>query len=134
MNPTQYSQDPSIHQLRRPLNPVSRANPVAWFTFWWLKELFQTGLKRPIEEADIYETLSSHQSEQLSYQFEHRWKLELKQERPSFLRVICGIFGWTMVSRGLLYTSVDSFSRYERASSLLMHAATKQRSNFDGIF
>ncbi|XP_058461266.1 probable multidrug resistance-associated protein lethal(2)03659 [Malaya genurostris] len=111
MNPTQYSKDPSIHELRRPVNPVSKANPVARFTFWWLREVFQTGLKRPIEQSDIYETLSSHQSEQLSYQFDREWRRELKKRKASFLRVIWGIYGWTMISRGLLYTTVDSFSR-----------------------
>ncbi|XP_058839982.1 ATP-binding cassette sub-family C member 4-like [Topomyia yanbarensis] len=111
MNPTQYAEDPSIHQLRRLVNPVIKANPVVRFTFWWLREVFQTGLKRPIEESDIYETLSSHQSEQLSYLFDNRWRLELKKQKASFLRVICGIYGWTMITRGLMYTTVDSFSR-----------------------
>ncbi|XP_055617486.1 ATP-binding cassette sub-family C member 4-like [Toxorhynchites rutilus septentrionalis] len=111
MNPTRYEADPSIHELRRVENPVTSANPISRYTFWWLKDLFRAGLKRPIEGADIYETLSAHQSEQLSYQFEDRWRSELKKSKPSFFRVICEIYGWTIISRGLMYTSVDSFAR-----------------------
>ncbi|XP_065085907.1 ATP-binding cassette sub-family C member 4-like [Ochlerotatus camptorhynchus] len=111
MNPTQYGKDPSIHELRREENPVGQANPFSRFTFWWLGGLFRTGLRRPIEESDIYEPLSSHQSEQLTYQFEDRWKRELKRDKPSFLAVIRVIYGWTILSKGFLYTSVDSFSR-----------------------
>ncbi|XP_039444244.1 probable multidrug resistance-associated protein lethal(2)03659 [Culex pipiens pallens] len=111
MNPTQYAQDPSIHEMRREENPVTKANGLSRYTFWWLRNLFRTGLKRPIDEADIYETLSAHQSEQLSYQFEDRWKLELKKDRPSFLRVIVAIYGWTILANGFMYTTIDSFSR-----------------------
>lgn len=111
MNPTQYGKDPSIHELRREENPVGQANPFSRFTFWWLGDLFRTGLQRPIEEFDIYEPLSSHQSEQLTYQFEARWKRELQRDKPSFLAVIRVIYGWTILSKGFLYTSVDSFSR-----------------------
>lgn len=113
MNPTQYGKDPvSIHDLRRDENPVGQANPLSRFTFWWLRDLFRTGLERPIDESDIYEPLSSHQSEQLTYRFEDCWKRQLKRDRPSFLAVIRVIYGWTILSKGFLYTSVDSFSRY----------------------
>ncbi|XP_062563901.1 probable multidrug resistance-associated protein lethal(2)03659 [Armigeres subalbatus] len=112
MNPTQYGKDPiSIHELRRDENPVRRANPFSRFTFWWLKDLFRVGLERPIDEADIYEPLTEHQSEQLTYRFEDCWKRELKRDKPSFLAVIRVIYGWTILSKGFLYTSVDSFSR-----------------------
>lgn len=112
MNPTQYGKDPvSIHELRRDENPVGQANPLSRFTFWWLRDLFRTGLERPIDESDIYEPLSSHQSEQLTYRFEDCWKRQLKRDKPSFLAVIRVIYGWTILSKGFLYTSVDSFSR-----------------------
>lgn len=111
MNPTQYGKDPTIHQLRREQNPVLEANPVSRYTFWWLKKLFQTGLRRPIEESDIYETLSAHQSEQLSYRFTDRWRAELKKEKPSFFRVIFSIYGWTVICNGFFYITVELFGR-----------------------
>ncbi|ETN58308.1 multidrug resistance protein 2 [Anopheles darlingi] len=118
MNPAEYGQDRKIHDLRRVANPVSKANPVSWYTFWWLRNLFRTGLERPIEEADIYDTLSQHQSAQLSYEFEKQWKLEQKrcstgttQSSPSFLRVICRIYWRSIVGYGSMYTIVDLLAR-----------------------
>ncbi|XP_050068097.1 ATP-binding cassette sub-family C member 4-like [Anopheles maculipalpis] len=112
MNPAQYDQDTKIHDLRREANPVTKASPVSWYTFWWLKDLFQTGLKRPIDEIDIYETLSNHQSAQLSYQFERHWKEEQKcNDRPSFLRVICRIYWPSILGYGSMYTIVDLLAR-----------------------
>uniref|UniRef100_A0A182MWL7 Uncharacterized protein n=1 Tax=Anopheles culicifacies TaxID=139723 RepID=A0A182MWL7_9DIPT len=112
MNPAQYDQDTKIHDLRREANPVTKANPVSWYTFWWLKNLFQAGLKRPIDETDIYETLSHHQSAQLSYQFESQWKAEQKGTgQPSFLRVICRIYWRSILGYGSMYTVVDLLAR-----------------------
>ncbi|XP_058060768.1 uncharacterized protein LOC131211356 [Anopheles bellator] len=94
-------------------NPVMRANLVSWYTFWWLKNLFQTGLKRPIEETDIYDTLSQHQSAQLAYEFERQWKQERKrnQQSSSFLRVICRIYWRHILGYGSMYTIVDLMAR-----------------------
>ncbi|XP_050086989.1 ATP-binding cassette sub-family C member 4-like isoform X2 [Anopheles aquasalis] len=118
MNPAEYGQDRKIHDLRRVVNPVTKANPVSWYTFWWLWSLFRTGLERPIEEADIYDTLSQHQSAQLSYEFERQWKLEQKRcsttdtgQSPSFLRVICRIYWRSIVGYGSMYTIVDLLAR-----------------------
>ncbi|XP_049301233.1 uncharacterized protein LOC125774907 [Anopheles funestus] len=112
MNPAEYDQDTKIHDLRREANPVTKAGAVSWYTFWWLKNLFQAGLKRPIDETDIYETLSNHQSAQLSYQFESYWKAELKgSNRPSFLRVICRIYWRSILCYGSMYTIVDLLAR-----------------------
>lgn len=117
MNPAEYGQDRKIHDLRRVVNPVTKANPVSWYTFWWLRSLFRTGLERPIEEGDIYDTLSQHQSAQLSYEFEKQWKLEQKRcstgstQSPSFLRVICRIYWRSIVGYGSMYTIVDLLAR-----------------------
>uniref|UniRef100_A0A182Q496 Uncharacterized protein n=1 Tax=Anopheles farauti TaxID=69004 RepID=A0A182Q496_9DIPT len=112
MNPAEYDRDQKIHDLRRVQNPVSNAGKVSWYTFWWLKDLFCAGLKRPIDESDIYETLSSHQSAQLAYQFERYWKAEQREsERPSFLRVICRIYWQSILGYGSMYTIVDLLAR-----------------------
>lgn len=115
MNPAEYDKDTKIHDLRRETNPVTGASSVSWYTFWWLKPLFETGLKRPIDETDIYETLSTHQSSQLSYQFESYWKAEQKSSKqPSFLRVICRIYWRSILGYGAMYTIVDLLARYDR--------------------
>uniref|UniRef100_A0A182NN20 Uncharacterized protein n=1 Tax=Anopheles dirus TaxID=7168 RepID=A0A182NN20_9DIPT len=112
MNPAEYDRDQKIHDLRRVTNPVGSAGTVSWYTFWWLKDLFRAGLKRPIDETDIYETLSSHQSAQLSYQFERYWRAEQRgSERPSFLRVICRIYWQSILGYGSMYTIVDLLAR-----------------------
>uniref|UniRef100_A0A182U8N1 ABC transmembrane type-1 domain-containing protein n=1 Tax=Anopheles melas TaxID=34690 RepID=A0A182U8N1_9DIPT len=112
MNPAEYDKDTKIHDLRRETNPVTGASSVSWYTFWWLKPLFETGLKRPIDETDIYETLSTHQSSQLSYQFESYWKAEQKSSKqPSFFRVICRIYWRSILGYGAMYTIVDLLAR-----------------------
>uniref|UniRef100_A0A182V4H9 ABC transmembrane type-1 domain-containing protein n=1 Tax=Anopheles merus TaxID=30066 RepID=A0A182V4H9_ANOME len=126
MNPAEYDKDTKIHDLRREINPVTEASSVSWYTFWWLKPLFETGLKRPIDETDIYETLSTHQSSQLSYQFESYWKAEQKSSKqPSFLRVICRIYWRSILGYGAMYTIVDLLAR--------LYASQKQLERMIGV-
>ncbi|KFB46273.1 AGAP004602-PA-like protein [Anopheles sinensis] len=131
MNPAEYDQDKKIHDLRREVNPVTSAGRVSWYTFWWLKNLFQTGLKRPIDETDIYDTLSAHQSAQLSYLFESQWKAEQKRtDNPSFLRVICRIYWSSILCYGSMYTLVDLLARIlqpQCLGGLVSYFAPEQR-------
>uniref|UniRef100_A0AAG5CQF6 Uncharacterized protein n=1 Tax=Anopheles atroparvus TaxID=41427 RepID=A0AAG5CQF6_ANOAO len=131
MNPAEYDQDKKIHDLRREVNPVINAGRVSWYTFWWLKNLFQTGLKRPIDETDIYETLSAHQSAQLSYLFESQWQAEKKRtDMPSFLRVICRIYWRSILGYGSMYTLVDLLARIlqpQCLGGLVSYFAPEQR-------
>lgn len=77
----------------------------------WLKDLFKLGLKRPIEEEDIYATLKNHKSSLLEAQFTRLWSEELKKKHPRFLTVILKCFGAKIFGFGIIYTSLDTLMR-----------------------
>lgn len=74
--------------------------------------MFKQGLKRPIEQDDIYQTLASHRSKQLTDEFNMHWHEEQKKDRPSLFRVMQYIYARKIIPIGLFYTLVDSLSRY----------------------
>lgn len=75
-------------------------------------DIFKLGLKRPIEENDIYEALPEHQSSKLSEKFTKLWDDELKRSKPSVLRLLLRGFGWHCIGGGLLYCVAEAVTRY----------------------
>ncbi|XP_059612038.1 ATP-binding cassette sub-family C member 4-like isoform X2 [Phlebotomus argentipes] len=95
----------------RERNPVETASIFSLLTFWWLKSLFKLGLKRPIDEDDIYATLKNHKSSLLEEQFTRLWSDEQKNKHPRFLTVILKCFGAKIFGFGIIYTSLDTLMR-----------------------
>lgn len=77
----------------------------------WLRNLFRLGLKRPIEQNDIYETIPTHDSKFLTDQLANEWQNECAKEKPSLLRAIWRIHAKKVLLLGLFYTVVDSCIR-----------------------
>ncbi|XP_055678761.1 probable multidrug resistance-associated protein lethal(2)03659 isoform X2 [Lutzomyia longipalpis] len=101
-----------VNKLKgREKNPVETASIFSLLTFWWLRNLFKLGLKRPIEEEDIYATLKHHKSSLLEGQFTRLWTDELKKKHPRFLNVILKSFGPKIFGFGIIYTSLDTLMR-----------------------
>lgn len=94
-------------------NPVLDANIFSRLLFLWLRKLFRTGLRRPIEEKDIYTTLDGHRSAYIGGQFDRLWKRETirNPHKPSFLKVIVQLYGRPVLASGLLYTVLDCICR-----------------------
>ena len=95
-------------------NPIIEANIISRLLLLWLRKFFKLGLKRPIEEPDIYETLGDHRSSFMGATFDRLWKRELIRHpnNPQFLRVISQVFGWKIFGSGVLYISLDIMCRY----------------------
>ncbi|XP_026324288.1 probable multidrug resistance-associated protein lethal(2)03659 [Hyposmocoma kahamanoa] len=82
----------SWNRKGRPPNPRAKANPLSVLTFVWTLPMFWSGLKKEIEEQDLYETLEEHSSAPLGDKFARLWEEEVAQAKgkrtPSLLRVI----------------------------------------------
>lgn len=73
--------------------------------------MFQIGLRRSIEEDDIYAVTNSMRSNQTTETFAKLWNLELKKQRPSLLRVIRKVYGFEVLIVGILYAIAETFAR-----------------------
>ena len=80
------------------------------------------GLTRPINEDDIYETVSSHKSGKITDRFELLWEEEVfnktnktsktkKNQQPKLLNVMFRAYGWPVIIFGLFHSIVESASR-----------------------
>lgn len=67
-------------------NPHNEASRISKMAFWWIKDLYKAGLKRPITEDDVYETLETHKSVEIADKFAALWQKELERKDPSVLR------------------------------------------------
>lgn len=54
----------------------------------WLNPTFKIGLKRAIQEDDIYAVTEHMESARSTQSYTRLWELELEKEKPSILRVI----------------------------------------------
>lgn len=78
----------------------------------WIREVYQKAWNRPLEEKDIYETLDIHESKQLSDRFSRKWEIQLRQPKPSLGAVICQIYGYHILWTSILFTIIDTASKY----------------------
>lgn len=73
--------------------------------------MFMIGLKRAIEEDDIYAVTNSMKSDQNTEAYSKQWKLELKKKNPSIFRVIFKVHGVKMLIISVLYAIGETFAR-----------------------
>ncbi|XP_059612035.1 ATP-binding cassette sub-family C member 4-like [Phlebotomus argentipes] len=92
----------------RPKNPVEDASFLSKRSFWWLKQLYKMGLKQPIEEEHVYETLPEHRFEKLSEKFKNLWDEESKAKSPSHLKIVARAYGRQIMIFGLFCCLTES--------------------------
>lgn len=114
INSNGTQQNEKEEQKQRKRNPILNASLFSKFLFLWQRQLFSIGLKRTIEEGDIYVTLDNHRSCCIGGQFDKLWRRETIQNphKPSFLKVIVRLFGLRVLGFGLLYTTLDVICRF----------------------
>lgn len=95
----------------KPINPHSRASRLSKMMFWWCRDIYRVGLKRPITDEDVYETLNHHESERIASRFSKLWDQEMKSKNPSTLRMFFNAYGWPVLIYGLLFSVCESFTR-----------------------
>lgn len=78
----------------------------------WLKPLFTLGLKRPIEDNDLYKVHPTMQSDDNTEKFSKHWEKETKRRKPNILRAMCHFNGYEVITVGFLYSIFDTMSRY----------------------
>lgn len=77
------------------------------------------GMKRAVEEDDIYDVTNSMRSETNTEAFAQLWQLELKKKNPSILRVFIKIHGFKVISLGILFSIGETIARYVALTKVL---------------
>lgn len=70
------------------------------------------GVSREIEDDDIYAVPSYLRSDRNTEQIEKIWRLESKNENPSFMRVILKAYGVQIFTTELVYSIGEAMARY----------------------
>ncbi|XP_053601424.1 ATP-binding cassette subfamily C member 4-like isoform X2 [Plodia interpunctella] len=98
----------SNKKKNQPPHPRAKANPFSALTFSWTLPIFWSGLKKELEEHDLYEPLDEHSSGPLGDKFARLWEEEVaragSKRTPSLLRVIlrayaarCMLYGFVLL-------------------------------------
>ena len=77
----------------------------------YLRHLFKTGIKRPITEEDVYQTLDDHKYNVVIDRFTLLWDEELKKKNPSVLRLFYNAYGFWTVGIGLCFSILETANR-----------------------
>lgn len=92
-------------------NPVIKANFISRMTYFWLRNIFISGFKRPIVQEDVFACLKEHESEDLHKMFSELWAEEKVKKKPSMLRVFYRAFGPKTLFWGLTFSVLESSIR-----------------------
>lgn len=71
------------------------------YIFSFTRDIFRIGLKRDLQEDDIYEVLNNCDSEKLGDLLEVEWQKETLKKHPSLTKVFIRLFGWEYLIIGL---------------------------------
>lgn len=90
------------------VSSFSKSHIHRWFDefifpwFRWLKPLLATGLKRDIQEDDIYAVNNDMRSDSNTEAFAKLWELECKKPKPSLLRILVKMYLGKVIFYGFL--------------------------------
>lgn len=77
----------------------------------WLKPIFGIGLKRVIQEGDIYAVKDDMRSDSNTDAFEKLWEEELKKKKPSLFRIMFKLYLWKVLLAGFLFATGMTLSK-----------------------
>lgn len=99
----------------RPPHPRASANPLSSLTFSWTLPMFWGGLKKELEQEDLYESLEEHSSGPLGDKFARLWEEEVTRagtkRTPSLLRVILRAYAGRCMLYGLVLLVMECVIR-----------------------
>nr|XP_023018986.1 multidrug resistance-associated protein 4-like [Leptinotarsa decemlineata] len=96
----------SVH--RKKLHPMYQGSLLSRLFFWWFPSFIWKGLKKEMDEDDIYETEKSQESAMLGGKLEMAWKRELNKENPSLARALFRVFGGELAIFALYHIFAES--------------------------
>lgn len=76
-----------------------------------MKDIFKLGLKGSISPEEIYKPKSELESKRITATFVELWSEELKNKKPSVLRVIFKNYGYSLIILGILFSVVETTMR-----------------------
>lgn len=84
-----------------------------YFVDRWLKPMLWIGMKRSIEEDDIYAVTNDMRSDLNTDKFSKLWDEEVKREKPSIFRVLFKLHLFKLLPIGILYAIGETIARYQ---------------------
>lgn len=90
-----------------PICPAEKASFLSYIVFGWVIPIFYKGSKKELGPEDLYQPLKAHKSNTLGNRLCQAWEDEVqntraKGKKPSLLRAGFRVFGWNIVSLGLI--------------------------------
>lgn len=76
-----------------------------------MKPIFSIGLKRSIEDSDIYGVRNDMQSESNTEAFAEAWEIESKKPNPSIFRVMFRLHGFKILTIGILFSLGETMAK-----------------------
>lgn len=69
-----------------------------------MKPLIKAGIRRELQEEDIYAVTNSMKSEKNTKTFAKFWQTELNKENPSIFRVLLNVCGYKAITLIVVYS------------------------------
>ncbi|XP_062699740.1 probable multidrug resistance-associated protein lethal(2)03659 [Aedes albopictus] len=90
-----------------PVCPAQHASFLSYIVFGWVLPIFYKGSKKELGPEDLYQPLTAHKSSNLGNDLCRAWEDEVANKRakgkePSLLHAGFRVFGWNIVSLGLI--------------------------------
>ncbi|XP_050507508.1 probable multidrug resistance-associated protein lethal(2)03659 [Diabrotica virgifera virgifera] len=98
------------NRRQRAPNPRETANLFSLVTFSYTRKLFTSGLKKDLEDNDLFEVINRCRSENCTDRLEHAYEAEFTKKKPSILRVLWNCYGHTYVFLGLIHLTWNLIS------------------------
>lgn len=80
----------------------------------WLKSIFKIGMKRSIDDDDIYAVTNNLRSDRNTEIFAKLWEIEQNAENPSIFRVMMKIQGFNVLSVAILFSVGELMAKLVR--------------------
>ncbi|KAG5894561.1 hypothetical protein JTB14_021543 [Gonioctena quinquepunctata] len=105
--------DETNYTKKRKPHPIDRGNFFNQYFFCWFPVYIWKGLKKQIDEDDMYDIRKSQESAILGDKLESAWSKEVKGKNPSLLRAIFNVFKGELAITGFFQLFAESVKIFQ---------------------